>query len=87
MNAKILVFVTYVDAIIYFLLYNLHDCTFFFLCRHSGRPSASFGNSWGNSYTKFFILDIKFLFTCGEWKLFYDIVNFWNIVIRIVLIA
>ena len=26
----------------------------------------SFGNSWGNSYTKFAILDIKFRFTCGE---------------------
>ena len=28
MNAKISVFVIYVEAIIYFLLYNLHDCTF-----------------------------------------------------------
>ena len=25
----------------------------------------SFGNSWGNSYTKFAILDITFRFTCG----------------------
>ena len=24
-----------------------------------------FGNSWGNSYTKFAILDITFCFTCG----------------------
>ena len=28
MNAKILGFVIYVEAIIYLLLYNLHDCTF-----------------------------------------------------------
>ena len=28
MNAKISVFVICVEAIIYFLLYNLHDCTF-----------------------------------------------------------
>ena len=25
----------------------------------------SLGNLWGNSYTKFAILDIKFRFTCG----------------------
>ena len=25
----------------------------------------SFGNSWGNSYTKFAILDIKFCFACA----------------------
>ena len=28
MNAKISVFVICVEAIIYLLLYNLHDCTF-----------------------------------------------------------
>ena len=28
MNAKISVFVIYVEPIIYLLLYNLHDCTF-----------------------------------------------------------
>ena len=28
MNGKISVFVIYVEAIICFLLYNLHDCTF-----------------------------------------------------------
>ena len=28
MNEKISVFVIFVEAIIYFLLYNLHDCTF-----------------------------------------------------------
>ena len=28
MNAKILVFVICIEAIIYLLLYNLHDCTF-----------------------------------------------------------
>ena len=28
MNVKILVFVICVEAIIYLLLYNLHDCTF-----------------------------------------------------------
>ena len=26
----------------------------------------SFSNSWGNSYTKFAILDIKFGFNCGK---------------------
>ena len=30
MNVKISVFVIFVEAIIYFLLYNLHDCTFNF---------------------------------------------------------
>ena len=28
MNAKISVFVIFAEVIIYFLLYNLHDCTF-----------------------------------------------------------
>ena len=28
MNVKVSVFVIYVEAIIYFLLYNLQDCTF-----------------------------------------------------------
>ena len=28
MNAKVSVFVIYVEANIYLLLYNLHDCTF-----------------------------------------------------------
>ena len=28
MNAEISVFVTYVETIKYFLLYNLHDCVF-----------------------------------------------------------
>ena len=28
-----------------------------------------FGNSWGNSYIKFVIPDIKFPFTCGKWNL------------------
>ena len=28
MNAKISVFIIYVETIIYLLLYNLHDCTF-----------------------------------------------------------
>ena len=30
MNAKISVFVIYVEAIIHLFLYNLHDCTFKF---------------------------------------------------------
>ena len=30
----------------------------------------SFCNSWGNLYTKFAILDIKFPFTCGESDLY-----------------
>ena len=28
MNVKISVFVIFIEEIIYFLLYNLHDCTF-----------------------------------------------------------
>ena len=28
MNGKISVFVTFIEAIMYLLLYNLHDCTF-----------------------------------------------------------
>ena len=30
----------------------------------------SFTNSWGNSYTKFAILDFKFCFTCDKWDLY-----------------
>ena len=30
----------------------------------------SFDNSWGNSYTKFAIQDIKCRFTCGELDLY-----------------
>ena len=37
MNAKVSVFVICVEAIIYFLLYNLHDCTFNPLCTKMGR--------------------------------------------------
>ena len=33
------------------------------LCLH---PNLTFGNSFGTSYTKLVILDIKFRFTCGE---------------------
>ena len=29
----------------------------------------SFANSFGNSYTKFVILDIKLCLTCGDWNL------------------
>ena len=43
-----------------------------------------FGNSWGNSYTKFVILDIKVRFTCGKSDLYWNIVEFYNIFIRIV---
>ena len=34
----------------------------------------SFGNSWGNWYTKFAILGITFHFTCGESDLYWNIV-------------
>ena len=34
MNAKISMFVNYVEAILYFSLYNLHDCTFKHLWSH-----------------------------------------------------
>ena len=44
----------------------------------------SFGNSWGNSYNKFAILDIKFRFTCVESDLYQNIFKFPNIMTRIV---
>ena len=31
---------------------------------------SSFGNTWGNTCIKFFAVDIKFHFTCGEWNLY-----------------
>ena len=42
------------------------------------------GNSWGNSYTKFTILDIKFHFTCGESDVCLTIVKFQNIMTKVV---
>ena len=39
MNAKISVFVICIEAIIYFLLYNLHDCNFNYV--KLGRSSFS----------------------------------------------
>ena len=30
----------------------------------------SFSNLWGNSYTMFLVLDIKYHFTCGKWNLY-----------------
>ena len=55
----------------------------------------SFGKSWGDSYTKFAILGIKFRFTCGESDLYLNSTNgksdlylnstkFQNIMTRIV---
>ena len=44
----------------------------------------NFRNSWGNSYTKFVMLNIKFRFTCGHSDLYWNIVKFQNIMIRIV---
>ena len=42
MNAKISVLVICVEAIIYLLLYNLHDCTFnFLILRYIGLFSLS----------------------------------------------
>ena len=38
-----------------------------------------FGNLWGNSYTKFAILDIKFHFTCGSSDLYQNMAKFQNI--------
>ena len=34
------------------------------------------GNSWGNSYIKFVLLDIKFHFTCGKSDLHKNIGKF-----------
>ena len=44
----------------------------------------SFGNSWGSSYTKFDILDIKHSFTCGDSDLCQIIKKCQNIMSRIV---
>ena len=48
---------------------------FFYLKGVSFTPSlqtrvALFGNSWGKSYTKFIMVDIKFCFTCGKSDLY-----------------
>ena len=43
-----------------------------------------FGNSLSNSYTKFFALDIKLCFTCGNWNLHWDLLRFPNIMHTIV---
>ena len=44
----------------------------------------SFGNSFGNSYSKFAILVITFRFTSGWSDLYQNIVNFQNIMTKIV---
>ena len=43
-----------------------------------------FSNSWGNSYIKFSIIDIKFRFICCELKLYKIIEMFQNIMTSIV---
>ena len=43
-----------------------------------------FSNSWGNSFTMFFMLDNNCGFTCGEWKLFQNITRFKIITSKIV---
>ena len=45
MNAEIAVFVNGAKAIIYFSLYNLHDCTF---KRHLNSYVFMFTNAWSN---------------------------------------
>lgn len=45
---------------------------------------SSCRNVWGNSYTMFAKLDIKELFTSGEWKLCLDIKMFQNVISNIV---
>ena len=43
-------------------------------------PDIASLESWGNFYIyKVFILNIKFCFTCSEWKLYYNFVKFSNI--------
>ena len=44
----------------------------------------SFGNLWGNSYTKFAILDITLRCTCDELDLYWNILRFQNIMTIIV---
>ena len=43
-----------------------------------------FSNSWGNSYTKFIVIDIKFGFACSESNLHENNVNCQNILSPIV---
>ena len=43
-----------------------------------------FGNSLSNSYTKIFVLEIKFCFTCGDWDLHWNFLKFPNIMHTIV---
>ena len=68
---------------------------FFFFLVWAQSPSIGEGKSWGDSYTKFAILGIKFRFTCGESDLYLNSTNgksdlylnstkFQNIMTRIV---
>ena len=48
-------------------------------------PDIASLESWGNFYMyKVFILNIKFCFTCSEWKLYYNFVKFSNIMNSVV---
>ena len=53
------------DEYKYFLLQNLLKNNFLFLA-----SLKSFGNSWGNSYTKFIKQEIMSSFTSGESNLY-----------------
>ena len=46
----------------------------------------SFGKSWCNSYKMFFIVDINYRFTSGEFKLFENSTKFQNIMTMIVVL-
>ena len=53
-------------------------------CLHPRFTFSWFGNLWGNSYTKFAILDNAFYFTCGYSCVYQSIVKFQNIMTMIV---
>ena len=77
---------------IFLIFFNFLSLFFFSCVGMKTHPAAklpwaslrSFGISWGNAYTKFAILDIKFPFTCGKSYLYLNIVKFQNIMTRIV---
>ena len=52
---------------------------FLIFCNFRRYSLQSFGNSWGNSYTRFVILDIRVRFTYGKLDLYQNIVKFQNI--------
>ena len=62
---------------------NLHPDLWFFQRFPNFWSFKSFGCSWDNLYTTFFIMDFKFRFTCSESDLYQNIRKFRNIMTRL----